>query len=292
MKGTKTTAPNSESRKQWESIGRAHKEVEAERKAFYARAQWQDRVNKWRTERGEVGEELWARAHGFDESTSDNPLLSGFEEQGAIIQSAMMEEGEDHVEQVLDRIREGFEAEMKSESIKPARQSAILNLDDMYWGLKHSFRSGVLNHRTVGEALSFGAGVMRLAMKEPNGEIAAKLDKLLGMDFSKAAARGMEQVIRKREKKRQDARKSAADAKRKASAIAKMKNLVPKLGQVEASEIVERRINKRHYESNGAIQKVLPVTPGTVRRWYNAKLEEENEARNEAAKRRLGRIPT
>ena len=170
---------------------------------------------------------------------------------------------------------------MKSESIKPARQSAILNLDDMYWGLKHSFRSGVLNHRTVGDALSFGAGVMRLAMKEPNGEIASKLDKLLGMDFSKAAARGMEQVIRKREKKRQDKRKSSAESKRKESAIAMMKKLVPEHGPLNASKMVVERMNRR--------SKVLDVDSETVRRWYYTRIENERKEREAA---RLDRRPS
>lgn len=123
-------------------------------------------------------------------------------------------------------------------------------------------------------------------------EIAAKLAQLIGADLSNAAERGMERVIKRRDKRKQDKRKSDADAKRKSAAISTMKKLVPQIGQVKASEEVERRMNKRHYESNGAIQKVLPVSPGTVKRWYNAELAKENKARNEAAKRRLDRPPT
>lgn len=192
--------------KQWEFIGKAHKEVEAERKAFYASAGWKDLVDKWRTEQqGQVEEELWGRAHGFDETPSEHPLLSGFEEPGTIIQSSMMEEGLDHVEHVLDRIREGFEAEMKAGSIKPSKQSAILNLDEIYWDLKHSFRSGLFTHRTVGAALSFGAGVMRLAMKEPNGIFADNLKDIM-LSVRRGAKEGVKESFRERDKKTRKAK--------------------------------------------------------------------------------------
>ena len=140
--------------------------------------------------------------------------------------------------------------------------------------------------------MCFGAALMQYVHEHPDSVLVKKLDELLCIDFSKEAEKGMERVIKRRDKRKQDKRKSDADAKRKSAAISTMKKLVPQIGQVKASEEVERRMNKRHYESNGAIQKVLPVSPGTIKRWYNAKLAEENEARNEAAKRRLGRIPT
>ncbi len=170
-------------------IQKLHDEVEAERSAFYARAQWQDMVNEW-TEKhwGVVEQEIWEIATdrkiggGFSRDKSlipeNHPLLTGFEAMGILIQSAMMEEAADHLENVLDRIRDGLEAEMKRERITPEKQSAILILDNVYWELKHSFRSGVFTHRTVGGALAFGAGVMRLAMQEPNGEIAQALRDL------------------------------------------------------------------------------------------------------------------
>ena len=56
--------------------------------------------------------------------------------------------------------------------------------------------------------------------------------------------------------------------------------------------MVERRANKNHYDSGGKIEKVLPVRPGTIRRWYNAMLVEENRARKGDAEARLGRYPS
>ena len=228
---------------------------------------------------------------------NNHPLLSKYGKGGTLALGAMAANDEQYLEWSFSKIDSFFNEEMNRGNPKTAKdltpnQVAILELEEQLAFLQFALAQDGNNYRHIAEAISFGAALMRLAIDNPGSELAAKLDKLLSMDFSKAAARGMEQVIRKREKKRQDARKSAADAKRKTSAIAKMKKLVPQYGQVKASEIVEHRINKRHYESMGAIQKVLPVTPGTVKRWYNAKLAEENEARNEAAKRRLGRIPT
>lgn len=127
-------------------------------------------------------------------------------------------------------------------------------------------------------ALSLGIELMRFAMDNPN--MAALCKQIAGKDFSKEAEKGMERVIRKRNKRKQDKRKSSVEAKRKASAIATMKKLVPTLGQVGASEEVVRRM------------KVLGVKAGTVRRWYNAELEKDREARKEAEARRLGRSPS
>ena len=126
---------------------------------------------------------------------------------------------------------------------------------------------------------------MRLAMDDPGSQLALRLDKLLGIDFSKAAARGIERVIRKREKKRQDKRKSGVDAKRKESAIAMMKKLVPEDGQVKAADKVLARMNRGRVEPLGG-------KAGTVRRWYNARLDEERKARKAAAAARLGRSPS
>lgn len=133
----------------------------------------------------------------------------------------------------------------------------------------------------VGWGLLLGANLMHFVMENPDSEISAKLDKLLGINYSKEAERGMERVIRKREKKKQDGRQSKVETKRRISAIVMMKNLVPQHGQVKAAEMVKIRMKKT----------LSDVKAGTVRRWYNTGLAKEAEVRKEAAEKRQGRIP-
>ena len=80
--------------------------------------------------------------------------------------------------------------------------------------------------------MRFGASLMHFVVEHPNSIIVAKLDELIGKDVSKEAERGLERVFRKRDKKRQDGRKSSVEAKRKTAAIAMMKKLVLEHGQV------------------------------------------------------------
>jgi hypothetical protein len=127
--------------------------------------------------------------------------------------------------------------------------------------------------------IKLGVNLAQYVYEHPDAVIVAKLDALLEVDHAKEAERGIERVISKRNKKKQDARKSAVESKRKESAIAMMKKLVPELGQVAAADEVKRRMD------------ALSVEAGTVRRWYNSMLAEDREARKKAEARRLGRNP-
>lgn len=162
------------------------------------------------------------------------------------------------------------------------KQAAIYSIDTAVFMLAHEIEHDKeFTARTLSIALGIGAALMRLAIENPESEIAAKLDKWLGIDFSKEAERGLERVIRKREKKRQDKRKSSVESKRNESAIAMMKKLVPEHGPLNASKIVVERMNRR--------RKVLDVDSETVRRWYYTRIEKDRKARESA---RLGRSPS
>ncbi|NCD21326.1 MAG: hypothetical protein EOL90_00080 [Spartobacteria bacterium] len=222
-------------------------------------------------------------------------LNSGHSKLGAVAFGAI--DAEQVLTNTFEQIDEILLQEMQVGNPKTAqdltpKQTAIAMIDGPFQDLCGDAERKIFDEISVSTALGLGAALMRLAIENPGSELAAKLDKLLGIDFSKAAELGMERVIKKRDKRKQDKRKSETDAKRKSAAIATMKKLVGELGQVKASEEVERRMNKRHYESNGAIQKILPVSPGTIKRWYNAKFEKERIARKAAAEARLGRRPS
>ena len=169
------------------------------------------------------------------------------------------------------------------EKITP-KEAAIISIDDAVWFLDCEIKAQRFTAWTVATALGIGAALMRLAIDDPQSELFSWLKKVTRINISKEAERGIERVIRKREKKRQDGRKSRVEAKRKAAAIAMMKKLIPMYGQVEASYKVIERMNKRN--------KVLDVRASTVRRWYNTAQEIEEEARKVAAVARQGRSPS
>lgn len=215
-------------------------------------------------------------------------LNSGHSKLGRVAFGAI--DAEQVLERTLEQIDEILVTEMgagrpkKLDNLTP-KQMAIMSIDDEFQTLCADAKRKEYDEISVSMALGLGAALMRLATDNPGSELAAKLDKLLGIDFSREAERGMERVIGKRNKKKQDARKSSVESKRKESAIAMMKRLVPEHGQVEASEKVLERMNRGRVEPLG-------VKAGTVRRWYNARLEEEREARKAAAAARLGRCPS
>lgn len=213
-------------------------------------------------------------------------LNSGHSKLGGIAFGAI--DAEQVLTNTLEQIDELLLQEMQVGNPKTfldltPKQTAITMIDGPFQDLCGDAERKIFDEISVSIALGLGAALMRLAIDNPGSELAAKLDKLLGIDFSKAAERGMERVIRKREKKRKDGRKSAVEKNRKTAAIAMMKKLVPIHGAVEASKMVKARMGKA----------LSDVEAETIRRWYYAKLKEDEQARAEAAAaRRLGRAPT
>lgn len=129
--------------------------------------------------------------------------------------------------------------------------------------------------------MKFGASLMHFVIEHPDSVIISKLDLLIGKDISKDVEKGFERVIRKRNKRKQDKRKSDTDARRKAAAIAMMWKCAPGMGQEKASEAVLSKMNKKRQHLN--------VEASTVRRWYNTDVKRENDERRQGAEAKRAR---
>lgn len=193
----------------------------------------------------------------------------------------------DNIETAIGMVT-GYERRGESAEPETIPEMIAVSCQGEINSLRHTVktnRDGVI----AAHALGLCSNLLGLIDECADGEIVRKfitaMNDTVPAAAARGAARGLERVIRKREKKRQDKRKSSVDAKRKESAIAKMKNLVPEIGQVKAAEKVLAWMNRGRVEPLG-------VKAGTVRRWYNARLDEERKARKETAARRLGRPPT